>query len=122
MTHNDKNNLITALVKNNINFKKLDDFIEDEIESISEDVHNSWWRGKESNGYHPPLNCKIKFNPEIHKDEKHSERCDKCHESMYPYNELKDSTQEYDRATVRQTTKSIIEIASKNEGLVLCLL
>jgi hypothetical protein len=92
-----------------------------DIEQVSKLVHEGWWKEKQRQGFHAPLEC----NSEAHKkfqslsdsekiaqfgesfDEKRHKWCDKCHPNMYPYEELTDDEKQLDRATVKTVYEAI---------------
>ena len=74
--------------------------LESKIEAIAEEVHNAWWREKESQGFHPPIKC----------DSGALSLCEKCHPDMIPYNSLPEHVKEYDRVTVRAVLDAIKNI------------
>ena len=98
-----------------MNTKKL----EENIEFLSEQVHNAWWEEKKKQGFHAPNECrnttKIIIDRSLQFDEKNrsitsykfTKLCDKCHTDMYPYNELPENVKEYDRVTVRTVIEAI---------------
>lgn len=73
------------------------------IEKLSSDVHDSWWDEKLKQGFHAPLDCPKVSAPY----NKWASNCDKCHNDMYPYNELPENIKEYDRVTVRKVLLSL---------------
>lgn len=94
------------------------DSLYDNIEFLSEQVHNAWWEEKKRQGFHAPMDC-IKrpgYDPQdigrmilI----KLSRYCDKCHTDMYPYTELSEDVKEYDRVTVRSVLDAIKKMENK---------
>ena len=104
---------------NKMNIKKL----EDNLEFISEKVHDSWQEEKLNQGFHAPLSCessnrkgylsahqshKERFDEQI--NEKFYKWCDKCHIDLYPYQQLSENVKEYDRVTVRTVLNAIKEL------------
>lgn len=77
------------------------------IEVLSAKVHDAWWEEKIKQDFHPPLICPHNVSKED--STKFNKFCDKCHADMYPYEELADNIQEYDRVTVRAVLKAIGE-------------
>ena len=75
------------------------------IEILASKVHDAWWKEKKSQGFHPPSEC-IDWSFGCDQFEK---ICDFCHGDMYPYGELSDHVQEYDRVTVRTVLSAIAE-------------
>jgi len=79
--------------------------IENNIEFLSEQVHNAWMDEKLKQGFHSPKNCPTYFKGcAFNKFEK---RCDKCHTDLYPYSELPENIKDYDRVTVRSVLEAI---------------
>ena len=84
------------------------------IEILSEKVHDAWWKEKEKQGFHAPIDCVIvKSIPTVGEEETKREmftrHCDECHTDMYPYSELPEHIKEYDRVTVRTVLKALSE-------------
>lgn len=75
------------------------------IEAIAAKVHDAWWEEKKAQEFHAPLQCPIPGEKS-----KFVKACVKCHTDMYPYAELPDNVQEYDRVTVRTVLDSIAVI------------
>ena len=84
---------------------EIEALIAPDVEQIASRVHNAWWREKEAQGFHPPVECLVDEY-----ESKFDARCDKCHADMYPYDELSYETQEYDRVTVVTVLAAIDEI------------
>ena len=79
--------------------------LEENIEFLSEQVHNAWWEEKKKQGFHSPKECPtLRIGDTILFFKKY---CDKCHTDMYPYNELPENVKEYDRVTVRTVIEAI---------------
>lgn len=95
----------------------------DNIELISEEVHNAWMKEKRDQGFHNPDECQSKnhkgflntnwqnqerltdmHNPKFYK------WCDKCHTDLYPYDELPENIKEYDRVTVRAVLSAMEKV------------
>lgn len=97
--------------------------LEENVEFLSEKVHEAWQKEKVSQGFHAPNECKSR-NHEHYLSSNWRERerfdnyhnpkfykwCDKCHTDLYPYNELPENIKEYDRVTVRTVLNAIKEI------------
>ena len=81
---------------------KLISRIENNIEFLSEQVHNAWMEEKIKQGFHAPNDCPNK--QALGKFERH---CDKCHTDLYPYSELPENIKDYDRVTVRSVLEAI---------------
>jgi hypothetical protein len=101
--------------------------LKNQIEFLSEEVHNAWWEEKKQQGFHSPNDCESKnhksylnasaegqqrfedagFNSKFYK------WCDKCHTDMYPYNELDENIKEYDRVTVKTVINAIEKLNNK---------
>lgn len=69
-----------------------------DIENISENVHNAWAREKFSNGwkYGDTVNTVLKTHP-----------------SLIPYEKLSEEQKELDRTTSKQVIKSLIKLGYK---------
>jgi len=102
-----------------MNIKEL----EEDLEFISEKVHDSWQEEKLKQGFHAPVNCKSTNRKgylsahQNHKDrfDEHFDHifykwCDKCHADLYPYQQLPENVKEYDRVTVRTVLNAIKEL------------
>lgn len=76
--------------------------LRNQIEPLAEKVHDAWWTEKKRQGFHPPLEC-----PDYRGGGKFEKICDFCHGDMYPYGDLPDHVQEYDRATVRAVLDAV---------------
>jgi hypothetical protein len=96
-----------------VDVKKL----EDNVEFLSEQVHNAWWEEKKRQGFHSPSECENyklaavaaeRFGSgNIGEDAKFTKYCPKCHTDMYPYEELTENIKEYDRVTVRNVLDAV---------------
>jgi hypothetical protein len=94
--------------------------LEQNIEFLSEQVHNAWWEEKKRQGFHAPNDCQSKnhlsfcgtewqtkerfednHNPKLYK------WCDHCHTDMYFYDELPENIKDYDRVTVKTVIEAI---------------
>jgi len=84
----------------------------DNIEFLSEQVHNTWWEEKKRQGFHAPYKCPNIEEPWKIEEYKFHKWCPKCHTDMYPYNELPEHVKEYDRVTAR----SVLAAIEKMEG------
>ncbi|PGN53953.1 hypothetical protein CN978_30085 [Priestia megaterium] len=93
------------------------------IEFLSEKVHKSWEEEKRSQGFHSPTECpsynrksysiaewKEKESFDAHFNAKYYKWCEKCHQDLYPYEELDENIKEYDRVTVRTVLNAIKEL------------
>jgi hypothetical protein len=76
-----------------------------DIEHLSSNVHDSWWKEKKEQGFHAPLSCPRR-SP-ANRYGKFEPVCDKCHTDMYPYEELPENIKEYDRVTVRTVLQAL---------------
>ena len=96
------------------------DKLQNNIEFLAEQVHNTWWQEKEKQGFHSPNDCESENRTgyinsdwqsqerfDNYFDSRYYEWCDKCHSDMYPYNELPEHIKEYDRVTVRTVLNAI---------------
>lgn len=97
--------------------------LKDNLEQISEKVHNAWMKEKLSQGFHSPDDCQSKNHKgflntnwknqerltDLH-NPKFYEWCDKCHTDLYPYSELPENIKEYDRVTVKAVISAIDEL------------
>lgn len=81
------------------------------IEQLSEIVHDSWMEEKKKQGFHSPIDCKEKKEW----GGKFTRKCSKCHTDMYPYFELPDNVQNYDRVTVKGVIKALYEAILKRD-------
>lgn len=77
-------------------------------EIIAAEVHNAWWREKEKQGFHAPMDCACPI--ETGQDATFSKRCESCHTDMYPYEDLPENVKEYDRVTVNAVLDAIEKI------------
>lgn len=112
--------------KNKLNFKEGNNMIDtkilkENIEFISEEVHNAWMEEKRKQGFHSPLECESHNYKSFQKSGEHAKErfydvgnnpkfykwCDKCHTDLYPYDELAENIKEYDRVTVRTLIDAI---------------
>ena len=97
--------------------------LNDKIEFIAEEVHNSWWKEKIKQGFHSPNGCKSDNHKSYLKadwqaqdrfDDNTSPKfykwCDKCHTDMYSYGELAENIKDYDRVTVKTVIDAIEEL------------
>lgn len=97
--------------------------LEENIELLSEKVHESWVVEKRNQGFHSPNECESENHKSYlnadwrdkerfleHFDSKFYKWCDKCHPDLYPYNELAENIKEYDRVTVRTVLNAIKEL------------
>ena len=66
---------------------------DNDFEKVCSLVHDAWWEEKKSQGYHSP--CEKQGS------------CDKCHVDMVPYENLPESTKDYDRKTVQTVLKAV---------------
>jgi len=82
------------------------DLLRSKLEFLAEQVHNSWWEEKKKQGFHAPNECMF-YSKLNGTEEKFTKHCDKCHADMYPYDELADNIQEYDRVTVKTVLDAI---------------
>jgi hypothetical protein len=83
--------------------------LEQNIEFLSEQVHNAWWEEKKRQGFHAPNECPD-FEPEKPEfliTQKFTKHCGHCHTDMYPYAELPESIKDYDRVMVRTVLEAI---------------
>jgi len=87
----------------NIDIKML----ENRIEELSTEVHNSWWEEKKMQGFHPPLICTN------YRGHKFDACCSKCNTDMYLYKDLPEDVKEYDRVTVRAVLNAIKQITNR---------
>jgi hypothetical protein len=82
--------------------------LEQNIEFLSEQVHNAWWDEKRKQGFHAPLDCPdYVMGGEIFRVFKFNKLCDRCHSDCYPYSELPEHIKDYDRVTVRTVLAAI---------------
>ena len=83
--------------------------IENNIEFLSEQVHNAWMEEKLKQGFHAPDDCSNFDQGDVahYYREKFERHCDKCHTDLYPYSELPENIKEYDRVTVRSVLDAI---------------
>lgn len=94
--------------------------LNDNFENLCSEVHIAWWNEKYSQGFHAPNECVSINHKSFQKaDWREKERfedsqnpkfyrwCDKCHADMYPYIELPNNIQEYDRVTVRSVLSAM---------------
>lgn len=94
--------------------------LEQNIEFLSEQVHNAWMEEKRKQGFHAPNECEsINHKSFQSADWQSKERledlhnpkfykwCDKCHTDLYPYAEFPENIKEYDRVTVRTVLAAI---------------
>lgn len=89
-------------------------------EEIAARVHDSWWREKENQGFHPPCECLSESAKDardedlrsfgLHEFPKFHKFCDKCHSDMYPYPELPENVKDYDRVTVSTVLAAISDL------------
>lgn len=80
----------------------------EDIETIAEAVHNSWWEKKIKHGFHHPSKCDKVWEPTpylLH--------CTKCNFDMIPYDQLTEKDKEYDRVTVRTVLKALEKTGHK---------
>lgn len=93
--------------------------LKENIEQISEEVHNAWMREKIEQGFHSPDECKVMGRTSSDGYSKSDLRglenkrickCSKCHADLYPYSELPENIKEYDRVTVRAVINAIEKI------------
>jgi hypothetical protein len=97
--------------------------LEENIEFLSEKVHDAWQKEKLSQGFHSPNQClsenrksyekadwtaKERFDE--HFDSKFYKWCDKCHTDLYPFSELAENIKEYDRVMVKTVLNAIKEL------------
>ena len=100
------------------------EFLNNNLENIAEEVHNSWWNEKIKQGFHAPNDCKSKNhksylsasweNQDRFDDNtrpKFYKWCDKCHTDMYNYKELDENIKDYDRVTVKTVIKAIEKLS-----------
>lgn len=99
------------------------DVLKNNLEQLSEKVHNAWTKEKLNQGFHSPNDCESSnhksfrdtdwrnqerladfYNPKFYK------WCDKCHPDLYPYEELPENIKEYDRVTVKAVISAIDEL------------
>lgn len=87
-------------------------YLYQQLEEISEKVHNAWMQKKASQGFHSPENCPIIDGTDDSRTtySKFTRRCGKCHADMYPYQELPENKKEYNRITVKAVLKAIEEL------------
>ena len=100
------------------------EFLNNNLENIAEEVHNSWWNEKMKQGFHSPQDCisdnhksyqkadwtsKERF--EDNQNPKFYKWCEKCHTDMYGYKELDENIKDYDRVTVKTVIKAIEKIS-----------
>lgn len=91
------------------------------IETLSEKVHNAWWKEKKEQGFHAPIDCKnarpiYAVGENEAREKAFSKHCDKCHTDMYPYDELPEHIKEYDRVTVRVVLDALESLGYRPEG------
>ena len=86
--------------------------LEANFEKICEDVHKAWMQDKLNQGFHAPYNCS-NFDDKRASGSKFTKYCSKCHEDLYPYNELFERVKEYDRVTVTVVIDSIQNICGR---------
>jgi hypothetical protein len=83
--------------------------LEQNIEFLSEQVHNAWWAKKLKQGFHAP-----KYHDGmgrwINDEDKFVKICPSCHTDCYPYAELPESIKDYDRVTVRTVLDAIKKV------------
>lgn len=91
--------------------------LEQNIESIAEEVHNAWMKEKLEQGFHAPNDCPSNKMAQpcsnLMKIGKFDKHCLKCHTDLYPYSELPDNIKEYDRVTVRAVLSAIKKLEGK---------
>ena len=75
---------------------------ESDIELISRSVHDAWWQERKRQGW---------------KYGKITDRNQKTHESMIPYDSLPENEKELDRQTVRQVISILLSLGYKIEKL-----
>jgi RyR domain len=83
--------------------------LEANFEQICEDVHKAWMQEKIDQGFHAPYDCPC-FDDKRASGSKYIKYCNKCHEDLYPYDELFERVKEYDRVTARAVINSIQRI------------
>ena len=97
------------------------EILKNNLEQISEEVHNAWMQEKLNQGFHSPNDCQssnhisfINSCEEGHNrfydvgfTAKFYKWCDKCHTDLYSYEELPENIKEYDRVTVRAVISAI---------------
>lgn len=97
--------------------------LEENIELISEKVHDAWQQEKLSQGFHAPNDCpsanrkgyesaafRDKERFDDHFNAKFYKWCDKCHTDLYPYDDLPENIKDYDRVTVKAVLNAIKEL------------
>lgn len=84
-------------------------FFEQNLEFLSEEVHNAWMAEKESQGFHSPLKCPLYDSSDDKRQStgKFTRKCGKCHTDLYPYDELPEHVKEYDRVTVKAVLRAL---------------
>ncbi|MFA7171307.1 MAG: hypothetical protein WC180_04910 [Candidatus Paceibacterota bacterium] len=85
------------------------DFLDKNVEFLSDKVHQAWMREKRSQGFHAPNECPL-FDPSDDKrtySDKFTRHCGKCHTDLYPYDELPENVKEYDRVMVRTVIQAM---------------
>jgi hypothetical protein len=106
------------------------EILKNNLEQISEEVHNAWIQEKLSQGFHSPNDCQSSNHKSfINSCEEGHNRfhdvgftakfykwCDKCHADLYPYEELSENIKEYDRVTVRAVISAIDKLDLKEDN------
>lgn len=84
-------------------------FFEQNVEFLSEEVHNAWMAEKISQGFHSPSTCPLYDSSDDKRQvsNKFTRQCGKCHTDLYPYDELPEHVKEYDRVTVRAVLRAL---------------
>ena len=79
------------------------------IEALSSAVHDAWWEEKKKQGFHAPAECPTLKDGDTY--QRFTKLCDKCHPDMYPYGQLPNNVQEYDRVMVRTVLYALADMA-----------
>lgn len=88
------------------------DKLKDNVEEISDKVHQAWMKEKLSQGFHAPCDCPVDDGSDDSRTpgDKFTRRCGKCHSDLYPYSELPEHIKEYDRVTVKAVLSAIEQL------------
>lgn len=85
------------------------DFLEKNLEFLSEEVHKAWMDEKTSQGFHSPASCPFYDSSDDKRQDsgKFTKKCGKCHTDLYDYEELPENVKEYDRVAVMAVIKAM---------------
>ncbi|MFA7171319.1 MAG: hypothetical protein WC180_04970 [Candidatus Paceibacterota bacterium] len=84
-------------------------FLDKNVEFLSDKVHQAWMQEKRSQGFHAPNECPLSDPSDDKRTNsgKFIRHCGKCHTDLYSYDELPENIKDYDRVMVRTVIQAM---------------